>query len=234
MRAVRLTGALFFRVQLRPPYSVTAMGVDELRAEHAPHAREMLPFHLVTRGPIWFDVSGAEPVLLTDGDIIMMPHGASHSLMDRLGSPPTPVGELQHAFSGPLPTLQWGGDGTATEALCGFFHTSSQLFNPLIDALPDVLVIPHDPDAESSGASMLKRSFEDTFAERPGAAALMERLTELLFLEIAQRHLASGESNGLIGGLSDPLVADALRLIHAEPSRHWTLDTLSEAVSASR
>ena len=76
--------------------------------------------------------------------------------------------------------------------------------------------------------------FEDTFAERPGAAALMERLTELLFLEIAQRHLASGESNGLIGGLSDPLVADALRLIHAEPSRHWTLDTLSEAVSASR
>ena len=234
MRAVRLTGALFFRVQLRPPYSVTALGVDEMVKQLAPHAREMIPFHLVTSGPIWFEVSGAEPVLLTDGDIIVMPHGSPHNLTDRPGSPPIPVGELQHAFSGPLPTLQWGGDGPETEAMCGFFHTNSQLFNPLIDALPDVLVIPHDPDAGSSVASMLKRSFEDTFAERPGAAALMERLTELLFLEIAQRHLASGQSNGLIGGLSDPLVADTLRLIHAEPSRHWTLDMLSEAVSASR
>ena len=234
MRAVRLTGALFFRVQLRPPYSVTAMDGDQLLEQHAPHAREMLPFHLVTRGPIWFEVAGAEPMVLNDGDIIVMPHGASHSLMDRPGSPPIPVGELQHAFSGPLPTLQWGGDGPESEALCGFFHTSSQLFNPLIDALPSVLVIPHDPDAESSVASMLRRSFEDTFAKRPGAAALMERLTELLFLEIAQRHLADGRSSGLIGGLSDPLVADALRLIHAETSRHWTLDTLSEAVGASR
>ena len=141
---------------------------------------------------------------------------------------------MQHAFSGPLPTLQWGGDGPVAEALCGFFHTSSQLFNPLIDALPDVLVIPHEPDAESPVASKLKRAFEDTFAERPGAAALMERLTELLFLEIAQRHLADGQSSGLIGGLSDPLVAEALRLIHAEPSRHWTLKMLSEAVGASR
>ncbi len=234
MRAVRLTGALFFRVQLRPPYSVTAMDGDQLLEQYAPHAREMLPFHLVTSGPIWFEVAGAEPVLLNDGDIIMMPHGTSHSLMDRPGSPPIPVGELQHAFSGPLPTLQWGGDGPAAEALCGFFHTSTQLFNPLIDALPDVLVIPHEPDAESPVASMLKRAFEDTFAERPGAAALMERLTELLFLEIAQRHLADGQSSGLIGGLSDPLVAEALRLIHAEPSRHWTLEMLGEAVGASR
>ena len=235
MRAVRLTGALFFRVQLRAPYPVTAMDGDQLLEQFAPHAREMLPFHLVTRGPIWFEVAGAEPVLLNDGDIIVMPHGTSHSLMDRPGSPPIPVGELEHAFSGPVPTLQWGGDeGPTSEAFCGFFHSSSQLFNPLIDALPDVLVIPHDPDAKSSVASMLRGAFEDTFAERPGATALVERLTELLFLEIAQRHLTDGRLGGLIGGLSDPLVARTLGLIHDEPGRHWTIEMLSEKVGASR
>ena len=36
MRALRLTGALFFRVQLRPPYSVTSQGVEEMLKEHAP------------------------------------------------------------------------------------------------------------------------------------------------------------------------------------------------------
>ncbi len=46
--------------------------------------------------------------------------------------------------------------------------------------------------------------------------------------------VASGKSGGLIGGLADPLVADALRLIHTEPGRHWTLDMLSEAIGASR
>ena len=234
MRALRLKGALFFRVQLRPPYSVTSVGVEQMLMEHAPEAREMLPFHLVTRGPIWFEVAGAEPVLLNDGDIIVMPHGASHSLMDRPGSPPVPIDELEHAFSGPTPTLRWGGEGPEVEALCGFFHTSSQLFNPLIESLPEVLVIRHDPENESGVASMLQGSFEETFYGRPGAAALMERLTELLFLEIVQRHLADGESSGLIGGLSDPVVADALRLIHAEPGRHWTLELLSEAVGASR
>ena len=234
MRAVRLTGALFFRVQLRAPYSVTSLGVDEMIKEHAPHAREMLPFHLVTRGPIWFEVAGAEPVLLNDGDIIVMPHGANHSLMDRPGSPAIPIEELRHAFSGPTPTLQWGGDGPETEALCGFFHTSRQLFNPSIDALPEMLVIRHNPESESGITSMLQGSFEETFEGRPGAAALMERLTELLFLEIAQRHLADGRSSGLIGGLSDPLVARTLGLIHDAPGRHWTLDMLSEAVGASR
>jgi AraC-like DNA-binding protein len=234
MRAVRLSGGLFFRVELRPPYAVAAMGVDEIVRVIAPDAQQILPFHLVTRGPIWFEVPGAEPRLLRDGDLIMLPHGADHSLTDRLGSPSTPFGALQDAVSGTPPTLHWGGGGPPSEALCGFFHTSSRVFNPLIAALPEVIVVRHDPDLESWVTTTLERSFEETFEERPGAAALMERLTELLFLEILQRHVAGGDSCGLVGGLSDPLVAGVLKLMHAEPGRDWTIETLSESVNASR
>lgn len=68
--------------------------------EFAPGVQHLLPFHLVTRGPIWFDVEGSAPLRLDDGDIIVLPHGANHSLTDAPGSPPVPVAELRHAVTG--------------------------------------------------------------------------------------------------------------------------------------
>jgi hypothetical protein len=123
-RAIHLTGSMVFRVRLRAPFGVTALGAREMIERHAPGVQHMLPFHLVTRGSIWCEVAGSSPICLEAGDIIVLPQGADHALTDRPGTPATPVGELQHAISGSPPRLEWGGGGQGepTEALCGFFH----------------------------------------------------------------------------------------------------------------
>lgn len=234
MRAVRLRGGLFFRVQLSPPYAVTAMGVEEIMGQFAPMASEIMPFHVVTRGPIWFEVPDADPVELHDGDIIILPHGLQHTLTDRVGSPPVPFTSLVHALSGTPPTLRWGGNGEHAEALCGFFQSTSAGFNPLVEALPQVVVARNDEPERGWVPAVLTQAFADTMDQSPGAAATTERLTELLFLEALRRHFQAGGDRGLFAALEDSTAGAALRLIHSDPDRPWSLESLSTEIGVSR
>ncbi|MQA00151.1 MAG: helix-turn-helix domain-containing protein [Dehalococcoidia bacterium] len=202
--------------------------------EHAPGVQHMLPFHLVTRGPIWFDVPGFESIRLDDGDVIVLPHGADHSLTDRPGTPGVPVAELRHAVKGYPPTLAWGGQGEPSEALCGFFHCNGRLFNPLLAALPEVLVVRHDPARSPWLTATLERTFDETLEARAGGAALIGRLTELLFLEVVQRYVEDCDGTGWLSALNDPVVGAALDRLHARPDYPWTLDELAREVGASR
>lgn len=210
LRAAHLTGSMFFRVRARSPYAVGARGVREMIEDHAPGVQHMLPFHLVRQGQVWFDVDGSDSLLLGEGDIIVVPSGANHSLSDRPGSPATPVGELGHAIAGNPPTLYWGGDGETAEVLCGFFHCNGRLFNPLIAALPEVLVFRGGSADSVWLTTTLERAFTETLVDRPGRQAVIARLTELLFLEVVQRHLEDGASRGWLGALRDPLVGAVL------------------------
>ena len=236
IRAFRLSGSMFFRVRLRAPYAVTAAGVEEIATEYVPQANphHLIPFHLVTRGPLWMDIEGAEPVRLSDGDIIVLPRGATHSLMDKPGRPSVPVADLRDHISGNPSTLDWGGRGEAVEALCGFFQYESRFFNPLLQALPEVLVIPHDSARSSWLMATLERTFTETQDRRAGRTAMIDRLTELLFLEILQRHLDDGGAGGWLSALTDPVAGAALTHLHAEPEQDWTLDSLARASNTSR
>lgn len=235
LRTFRLAGSMFFRVRLRAPYAVTALGVDQLIERFAPSVHNMLPFHLITRGPIWFDIEGREePLCLEAGDIIVLPRGTLHSLTDRPGSHPTSVAELLHVVSGEPPTLDWGGKGEPTEALCGFFHCDGRLFNPLINALPEILVIRKDSGRSEWLTATIEHAFSQSGDPRPGNDAMMTRLTELLFLDVIQHHLNEAPGGGWLAGLKDPLVSAALSCFHSQPGHPWTLEALAREVGASR
>jgi AraC family transcriptional regulator, alkane utilization regulator len=234
LRVLRLSGGMFFRVRLRAPYGITALDTATMLATFAPGAQHILPFHLVTEGPIWFDVEGNDSVLLEKGDIIVLPHGASHVLCDAPGTTPVSVNSLQDDIAGTPPTLTTGGPGPEVRALCGFFHCNGRLFNPLMGSLPQVLVIRHDPGRSPWLVATLERTFNETLASRPGGAVLVERLTGLLFMEVVQRHLEGNAVGGWLAGLSDPVSGKVLGLIHAQPARNWTVDQLARRVGTSR
>jgi transcriptional regulator GlxA family with amidase domain len=66
-------------------------------------------------------------------------------------------------------------------------------------------------------------------AVRPGNAAMLRRLTELMFVEILREymHRLPANQGGWLGGLNDPHVGKALRLLHANPVRDWTVEDLA-------
>ena len=63
LRAIRLTGGMFFRARLRAPYAVTPMDAQQMLATFAPDADHMMPFHIVT------GVSTTGPPGMTFGEV---------------------------------------------------------------------------------------------------------------------------------------------------------------------
>jgi AraC-like DNA-binding protein len=234
LRVLHLSGGMFFRLRLSAPYSITAMGAESMLEVFAPGARHILPFHLVTQGPLCVDVEGHGLVTLEKGDIIVLPHGAAHVICHKPGTNPVSVADLRDQVTGSPPTLVIGGDGEEAKALCGFFHCNGRLFNPLMDSLPPVVVIRQDPDRTPWLVATIERTFTETLEQRPGGAALVERLTGLLFLEVVQRYLEQHSASGWLAGLSDPQVGKALGLLHAQPARDWTVEQLAQRCGTSR
>ncbi len=69
-----------------------------------------------------------------------------------------------------------------------------------------------------------------------GVHAIIGRLMEILFMQAirTQTHLPAGLGNPFLRAIVDPQLARALKAIHEEPSRDWTLTSLAKAARMSR
>ncbi|XTI73109.1 AraC family transcriptional regulator [Acidithiobacillus sp. AC3] len=77
---------------------------------------------------------------------------------------------------------------------------------------------------------------DEATADRPGRSLALDRLLELILLESLRYRSNQVESMrpGLLAGLTDPRVSRALRSLHMEPSRNWTVAELARAANMSR
>lgn len=235
LRVVRLSGAMFIRLRLSAPYALDALDAGSMRAAFAPDSARVMPFHLITAGPIWIRVAGEEPVRLEEGDIIVLPHGTSHALASADGAEASkPVSDYHHLIDHDPPMLVWDGPGEEAKVLCGFFTCQGRLFNPLVEALPSVVVIRHSAPGTPWLVANLERTFNETLGERRGGAALIESLTSLLFMDVVQRYVDDQSPGGWFAGLADPVVGQTLQNIHGEPGHGWTVDELARRAGVSR
>ncbi|WP_299451479.1 AraC family transcriptional regulator [uncultured Pigmentiphaga sp.] len=105
--------------------------------------------------------------------------------------------------------------------------------NPVASALPDVICLRLD---EIEGAEpVLALLFEEAFQDRCGRVALIERLFEVVMIQVLRRLMENGAvQGGLLSGLSHPRLRHALVSMHEAPAREWTLDELAGAAGMSR
>lgn len=105
--------------------------------------------------------------------------------------------------------------------------------SPIAAALPDVVCLPLD---EVAGAGpVLALLFEEAFAQRCGRAAMIDRLFEVVMIQVLRQLMESGEvQGGLLSGLSHPRLRNALVAMHEAPAKEWTLDELARVAGMSR
>jgi AraC-like DNA-binding protein len=71
---------------------------------------------------------------------------------------------------------------------------------------------------------------------RPGAAGVLAKLAEVLFIEVLRRYMneqAAGRT-GWLAGVGDRIVGAALHALHKHPAQAWTLEDLARAAGTSR
>ena len=247
LRSVRLRGSVFFHVSCRDQWAAQAAPSSELAPAVMPGAEHVIEYHLFVKGEGWVAVDGEPPLRVAEGGIVMLPHGDAHVVSSAPGMRPWPEDNWLFQMLDdpkPIPVTYRGNmvevgllpDGDAsTVIVCGFIACDLRPFNPLIDALPKLMHLP----AEGVGAwvaPMLEHAAWESGARRAGSAALLERVSEMVFVDGARRYLdsLSPESQGWLGALRDHHVGRTIALMHAEPAEPWTLDDLGRRVGLSR
>jgi AraC-like DNA-binding protein len=243
LRTVRLRGAVFFMMDMSSPWAAGMPDGEVLAPIVVPHAQQVLSFHVIARGACWGGLLDGAPVRLDAGDVVVFPRGDGY-YMSAEPRPYAPNPERAFAFmrgmkGGKLPfVVPMGGGGTErVGVICGFLGCDVRPFNPLLATLPRML---HIKGATRAHDDRLDRLIELTVAEArdevPGAESVRLRLSELMFVEVIRRYLASvlPEQTGWLAGLHDEFVGRAIGLLHERPAHGWTLDDLAAEVGLSR
>src|SRR5688572_15479962 len=85
LRAVRLTGAVFFNLDVRAPWVAEAPPAKECAPFVMPGVGHLIEFHVITKGTCWGGLLDEPPVRLETGDIIVFPQGDAHVLSSAPG-----------------------------------------------------------------------------------------------------------------------------------------------------
>jgi AraC-like DNA-binding protein len=236
LRTIRLSGSLQFC--FIPTGDWQTEGKRGL-ASLADDPSVAIPFHILVEGTCWLRMDGQETVL-DAGDVVAFPFASSHQLgVGALGTPITPIDDLPPKPWREVPVLTYGDrrGGGGVRLLCGYLHCDALRFRPLRDALPAMM---HVRTARSEDAGWLRATIGQMEAEvargRPGALSMLERLTEIVFIELLRHQvLAAGPAaTGWLAALADPALGRCLALIHEAPGREWSVQELAAASALSR
>ncbi len=238
LRTVRLNGALFLNADLRAPWCVNVPAGVDLARLLQPSARRLATCHFVLEGRCWIQLHDAdEPLELTAGDVVTLPHGDSHVVGSNLQYAAVQVEHVVQPRVPELRRIRYGGDGEKTVVVCGWFAYESGDANPLADTLPRMF---RTALRQRAAGPWIEQSVTFALSEAasagPGVNALVNRAAEVLFLEALRGYIEttpSGQS-GWLAGLKDPAVGRCLALMHASPGQDWTVDALAQAVNLSR
>jgi AraC-like DNA-binding protein len=245
LSAVHLSGSIFFDVTAKTPWVAEAPPAAQIAGEVTPGAQHVIEYHVVAGGSCWIALvsdPGFEPVRLDEGDIAVIPHGDAHVLSSAPGMRAEPNLEIhrrpQDANALPF-TLRTGGDGPDdAHLICGFFSCDARPFNPLLDALPRFIRVGREASQASHGLldQFIAFATAEIANKRAGSQSVLNRLSELLFVEVVRLYMdrLANTNTGWLAGLRDPLVGRALKLLHAQPARPWTLEELASQSGASR
>lgn len=241
LRAVRLTGAVFFDVNAATPWALASPHASEVRAKVMPESEHVIPFHLVMAGEAWLqtDAPGSVPVHVEAGDVILMPRGDAHQMGSAAAHRAEPnMGYYFRPTDQQLPfrVSEIGGEGAKARIVCGYFGCDATPFNPLLDALPRTTVIKARPGGSQLAWTFIDAALCEGECARPGSESVLAKLSELMLVQAIRGYIDSlpDSSEGWLGGLRDPLVSKALHLIHANPAQDWTLASLARQTASSR
>lgn len=225
-----------FITLLRPkvvrPKLITAAGRWAVRYPRV----DVAGYGLVVAGGCHLLPDGGSPVALAAGDFVLMPPGPGF----RMASDPDvrPV-DGDPDTSGAFAQVHHGAPDRDPdfEMLGGYFHVETANLALLADLLPDVVRVRAGEPGATRLTAIVDLVTDEALSGRPGRDLIVERLIDVIVIE-ALRHAGSRPEASvrpnLLRGLADPHLTRALRCLHGDLKRRWTVGELAREAGLSR
>jgi AraC-like DNA-binding protein len=122
--------------------------------------------------------------------------------------------------------------------LCGAYLLDRSRSHPLLGELPDIVHLPARVGSHPALRATVNLLGGELERPHPGADAAVPALLDLLLLYILRawfdEQADHRTASGWAAALHDPAVAAALRAIHGDPGRPWTIEDLGRHAGLSR
>lgn len=163
--------------------------------------------HLLRRGPLRLTGPQRHRRLLAEPSLVFVPQPLPHRIA------PTSI--------------------EGAELVSAAVHFGAGDENPLLHSLPALLCVPMSrlPGLELTQQLL----FAEAMAGRCGHGAVVDRLVEVLVIQLLRHAMAERLVDaGIMAGLSDARLAKAISALHAAPARGWTLEAMASVAGMSR
>ncbi len=226
-----MTDPLTQVIGLLRPRAVFSKGISGAGAWAVRYAAFGQPgFCAVIDGRCRLAVDGEAPVELAQGDFVLLPATPAFTMSSLVPTiplhvdpkvEPAPATEIRHGRpDGPADVRLFG----------GYFAFGSPDAVLLVSLLPAIV---HVRGIERLTV-LVRLVGEEAGGDLAGRDLILARLVEVLLIEGLRAVQGRDAPPGLLRGLADIRVAAALRRMHGDPERPWTVAELAAAAGMSR
>ena len=223
----RARGAAFSHSTMRGEWGVTFPTIPGLAV------------HAIVDGEIylWTDDEHASTRLLP-GDMVLVRGDVEHHVAHAPGARCTPMQELITHDSRRSPAQRLadglGATGPAAVFFCGAYMFEGDLCAGLLASLPDLVHL--RPSSGNPLRATMDLLAGEMLNSAAGQQALLDRLLDVALVQVLREYFATHESAApaWFRAMNDPAVGPALRALHADPARRWTVAELADEAGLSR
>lgn len=175
-------------------------------------------------------IDGQEDLMLEAGDFVLLPATPGFTLTSVEPVDPERMDpKVMAAFTG---EVRYGTrDGPPDMRMLGGFFVFDSPDAALLVSLFPAAVHVRGVDRLSV---LVRLVGEESGERRPGRDFVLTRLVEVMLVEALRSTAGDAAPPGLLRGLADERLAQAIREMHADPARSWTMAQLARKAALSR
>lgn len=195
---------------------------------------DKIKFFVTVRGECWIDVEGeGGPIRFRQGDVFLLSAARPFVISSDLDCEPVDAATL---FAYGETRMVRVGEGDEFLFLGGHVQLESASGRLLMDHLPPAIHVRAGTEEATTLQWLIDQLVHEHGSDRPGSDFAAAQIAQLMFLQVLRAHLGNGDAMaaGHLRAISDPRIAPAMRLMHAEPNRSWHLTDLAKAAAMSR
>jgi AraC-like DNA-binding protein/mannose-6-phosphate isomerase-like protein (cupin superfamily) len=226
LRSLSVRSTIFCLSELRAPWAFRVDG------------EAVAKFHVVLEGSAFLVRPSEEPLVLSAGDLVVLPRGAAHTLAHDHAGPAIALDRIlaEHPLESGL-RLRYGGDGAVTRILCGGLSLAEALPQSTLAVFPEVLRIERDRAVATAWLEpVLAALTAEAESGLPGASAVVAKLADVFLTQALRAWMVEAGNDGRAGAglVGDQSIARAVRALDTRSSEAWSLDSLAKHVGLSR